>query len=100
MVDSAGGEHDRIFRKRHSQPEYLFGAFSKPLFAHSSKLIKPNNQESALESTLETMKITGSVVQPKYNGADSLICQSIEKLEPRPGLEPGTCGLRNRRSTN
>ena len=72
MVDSAGGEHDRIFRKRHSQPEYLFGAFSKPFFAHS-KLIKPNNQESALESTLETMKITGSVVQPDCNRWDSLI---------------------------
>jgi len=73
MVDSAGGEHDRIFRKRNSQPWYLFGAFSKPFFTHSSKLIKPNNQEYALESTLEIMKITGSVVQPECNRWDSLI---------------------------
>ncbi len=26
--------------------------------------------------------------------------QVIEKLEPRPGIEPGTYGLRNRRSTS
>jgi hypothetical protein len=28
------------------------------------------------------------------------LCFQTEELEPRPGLEPGTYGLRNRRSTN
>ena len=78
---------------------FLIGSFNSPLFkVHPADRIQVPAALRPPQSLCTAAPFFG--VQPLCNAAAFGIPQMIEKLEPRPGIEPGTYGLRNRRSTS
>ena len=85
LLELGGWKSEKMVRRYgHLSPEHLAGAAAKlNRVLQSSIIVPPYDSPTFAE---------------KENGAASL--QAPSNLAPRPGLEPGTCGLTVRRSTD